>query len=176
MSPTLQTLSEYRQKFAPNVDLAELLQATLDTLLMLGGALVLTLAIGLPLGVILYLTARGRLLAAPALHAGLGLMVNILRAVPFVILLILLIPVTVALVGTSLGVQGAIVPLVIGTAPFFARLVEAALKEVDHGVIEASQAMGARPHQIVFGTLLPEALPGLLAAGTVTAVALVSYT
>jgi len=106
----------------------------------------------------------------------LSLLVNVLRSVPFVILLILMIPLTVLITGTSLGVAGAIPPLVVGAAPFFARLVETALREVDKGVIEASFAMGAKRRQVVLGALLPEALPGLVAAGTVTAVALVSYT
>jgi D-methionine transport system permease protein len=94
---------------------------------------------------------------------------------PFVILLILMIPVTVALVGTSIGVPGAIPPLVVGATPFFARLVENVLREVDRGIIEASQSMGASLPQIIFGAVLPEAFPGLLAATTVTAIALVSY-
>ena len=101
---------------------------------------------------------------------------NILRSVPFVILLILMIPFTELLVGTSLGVAGAIPPLVVGATPFFARLVETALREVERGIIEATQAMGATTWQIITRALLPEALPGLLAATTVTAITLVSYT
>jgi D-methionine transport system permease protein len=159
-----------------NVDWADVGQACLDTLAMLGGSLVLTVVLGLPLGVLLFLTGKGRLLAQPVAHALLSAVVNLLRSVPFVILLIVMIPVTVALVGTSLGVPGAIPPLVVGAAPFFARLVESSLREVDRGVVEATQAMGATPRQLVFGTLLPEALPGILAGVTVTAVALVSYT
>ena len=159
-----------------NVRWDEVAQASLDTLLMLGASLALTLLFGLPLGVLLYLTGKGRLLANPVVHFVLSLSVNLLRSVPFIILLIVMIPITLALVGTSLGVAGAIPPLVVGAAPFYARLVEAALREVDRGVIEATQAMGATPRQLVFGALLPEALPGLLAGATVTAVALVSYT
>ncbi|HYE42465.1 MAG TPA: methionine ABC transporter permease, partial [Caulobacteraceae bacterium] len=119
---------------------------------------------------------KGRLLAQPVANAVLSAVVNLLRSVPFVILLIVMIPFTVLLVGTSLGVAGAIPPLVVGSAPFFARLVESALREVDRGVVEATQAMGATTSQTVFRTLLPEAMPGILAAVTVTAVALVSYT
>lgn len=159
-----------------NIDWADIGQATLDTLAMLGGSLLLTVLIGLPLGVALFLTAPGKLLENKPVNAGLSLIVNVLRSVPFIILLIVMIPVTVALVGTSLGVIGAIPPLVVGAAPFFARLVETALREVDRGVIEASQAMGATPRQIVTGALLPEALPGIVAGITVTAIALVSYT
>lgn len=103
-------------------------------------------------------------------------MVNVVRSLPFIILLIVLIPTTVFLTGTSLGVAGAIPPLVIGAAPFFARLVETALREVDRGIIEATQAMGATTRQIVFNALLPEARPGILAAITVTTITLVGYT
>ena len=159
-----------------NIDWAEIGQATLDTLAMLGGSMALTIVLGLPLGVILFLTGKGQMLENRLANGLLSLLVNILRSVPFVILLIVMIPLTVALVGTSLGVAGAIPPLVVGAAPFFARLVETALREVDKGVIEASFAMGARRRQVVLGALLPEALPGLVAAATVTAVALVSYT
>jgi D-methionine transport system permease protein len=159
-----------------NVDWSDIAQATKDTLIMLGASLALSVVVGLPLGVLLYLTGKGRLLAQPVAHFVLSAVVNLLRSVPFVILLIVMIPVTVALVGTSLGVAGAIPPLVVGAAPFFARLVQSALHEVDRGVIEATQAMGADTRQIVMGTLLPEAFPGIVAAITVTAVALVSYT
>lgn len=159
-----------------HIDWSEIGQATLDTLAMLGGSLVLTIVLGLPLGVILFLTGRGQMLENRLANSALSLLVNVLRSVPFVILLIVMIPLTVALVGTSLGVAGAIPPLVVGAAPFFARLVETALREVDKGVIEASFAMGAKRRQVVLDALLPEALPGLVAAGTVTAVALVSYT
>ena len=155
---------------------ADIGQATLDTLLMLAGSLPLTLLIGLPLGVLLYLTAPRQLHARPALYGGLSLVVNLLRSVPFIILMIVLIPVTLALMGTSLGVRGAILPLVIGAAPFYARLVETALREVDRGVVEASLAMGATTWQLVTRVLLPEARPGLIAGATVTVVALVGFT
>ena len=159
-----------------NVDWPEIGRATWDTLLMLGGSMALTVLFGVPLGVLLYLSGKGRLAANPVLNAGLSLIVNILRSVPFIILLIVMLPVTVMLVGTSLGVAGAIPPLVVGAAPFYARLVETALREVDKGVVEASQAMGASTFQIVTRALLPEALPGIIAGATVTAIALVSYT
>ena len=162
--------------FMDNIDWSEIGQATLDTLSMLGGSMALTVVLGLPLGVILFLTGKGQMLQNRVANGVLSLVINILRSVPFVILLIVMIPLTVALVGTSLGVAGAIPPLVVGAAPFFARLVETALREVDRGVIEASFAMGARRRQVVLGALLPEAMPGLIAAATVTAIALVSYT
>ncbi|SFS72836.1 methionine ABC transporter permease [Brevundimonas viscosa] len=159
-----------------NVDWTEIGRATVDTLLMLGGSLGLTVVFGVPLGVLLYLSGKGRLAANPALNAVLSFVVNVLRSVPFIILLIVMLPVTVLLVGTSLGVAGAIPPLVVGAAPFYARLVETALREVDKGVVEAGQAMGGTTFQIVVRALLPEALPGILAGATVTAIALVSYT
>ncbi len=159
-----------------NVDWAEIGRATVDTLLMLGGSLALTVLFGVPLGVLLYLSGKGRLAANPVLNAVLSFVVNVLRSVPFIILLIVMLPVTVLLVGTSLGVAGAIPPLVVGAAPFYARLVETALREVDKGVVEAGQAMGGTTLQIVTRALLPEALPGILAGATVTAIALVSYT
>ena len=162
--------------FFANIDWSDIGQACLDTLIMLGGSLVLTIAFGLPLGVLLYLTGQGRLSQNRVAHVVLGVIVNILRSVPFIILLIVMIPLTVMLVGTSLGVAGAIPPLVVGAAPFYARLVEGSLKEVDRTTIEAVQAMGATTRQIVTGALIPEALPGLIAGATVTAVALVSFT
>ena len=159
-----------------NVDWAEIGRATIDTMLMLGGSLVLTVILGVPLGVLLYLSGKGRLASNPVLNAVLSLIVNVLRSVPFIILLIVMLPVTVLLVGTSLGVAGAIPPLVVGAAPFYARLVETALREVDKGVVEATQAMGGSTFQIVTRALLPEAMPGIIAGATVTAIALVSYT
>ncbi|CUS43874.1 MAG: methionine ABC transporter permease [Pseudomonadota bacterium] len=162
--------------FLGNVDWREIAQACLDTLAMLGGSLVLTILLGLPLGIILFLTSPGQVWAHRAANGVLALLVNLLRSVPFIILLIVMIPVTMLLVGTSLGVLGAIPPLVVGTAPFFARLVETALREVDRNTIEAVQAMGATTRDLVFRALLPEALPGIIAGATVTAVALVSFT
>lgn len=162
-------------EFFSNVDWAEIGQACLDTGSMLGASLLFTVVLGLPLGVLLFLTGKRQLLAQPLVYGVLSFLVNVVRSVPFIILLIVMIPVTLWLTGTSLGVAGAIPPLVVGTTPFFARLVETALREVDRGIIEASEAMGASTIQIVFGALLPEALPGILAGITVTAITLVSY-
>ncbi|MDH1624139.1 ABC transporter permease [Pseudomonas chengduensis] len=164
------------EQLLPNVFWPEIWQASLDTLNMLLGSMLFTVLLGLPLGVLLFLTGPRQLFEQAALYGGLSLVVNILRSVPFVILLILMIPFTELLVGTSLGVAGAIPPLVVGATPFFARLVETALREVERGIIEATQAMGATTWQIITRALLPEALPGLLAATTVTAITLVSYT
>lgn len=162
-------------EFFSNIDWTEIGLATLDTLTMLGGSLLFTLILGLPLGILLFLTSKRQLLEQPYVYGILSFIVNILRSVPFVILLIIMIPFTVLITGTSLGVAGAIPPLVVGATPFFARLVETALREVDRGIIEATQAMGASTSQIVFKALLPEAMPGMMAAITVTAITLVSY-
>lgn len=160
----------------------EIWQGTLDTLTMTGFSLLFTVLIGLPLGVVLFLTGWSQRSQRPAMariqwtvYSLLSFLVNVLRSVPFLILLIVLIPATRAIVGTSLGVQGSIPPLVIAASPFFARLVENLLREVDRGVFEACRSMGATTRQIVLWALLPETFPGILAAIVVTAVALVGY-
>lgn len=162
--------------FFANIDWYEIWLATGDTMLMLGGSLLFTVLLGLPLGVLLFLCSPRQLLENRGLYAVLSVMVNILRSLPFIILLIVMIPFTVLITGTSLGVAGAIPPLVVGATPFFARLVETALREVDRGIIEATQSMGATTRQIIMNALLPEARPGIFAAITVTAITLVSYT
>lgn len=160
----------------------EIRDGTIDTLIMTGLSLVFTVLIGLPVGVALFLTGWSQRSQRPGLgraqfwsYVVLSLLVNVLRSVPFLILLILLIPVTRAIVGTSLGVQGSIPPLVIAAAPFFARLIENLLREVDRGVLEAFRSMGATTRQTVLWALLPESVPGILAAIIVTGVALVGY-
>lgn len=160
----------------PNVDVFEIWEASRDTLLMLGWSLLFTVVLGLPLGVVLFLASPRQLLESRRVYRCLSVVVNLLRSLPFIILLVLMMPITPLIAGTSLGVPGAIPPLVVGTAPFFARLVETALREVDRGIIEATQSMGATIRQIVFRALLPEALPGIIAAVTVTTIALVGYT
>ncbi len=158
------------------VNWADIGTALSQTLAMVSVSLVLTILIGLPLGILLFVTGKGQPFAQPAGYGLLSFVLNIIRSVPFIILLIVLMPVTVLITGTSLGIRGVIFPLVVGTSPFFARLVETALREVDRGVIEASFAMGASPLQTIFRAVLPEALPGLIAAVTVTAIVLVDYT
>ncbi|MDN0082675.1 methionine ABC transporter permease [Crenobacter sp. SG2305] len=158
------------------LDWGEIGLASWDTLRMMGWSLLFTVVFGLPLGVLLFLTSRRQLLQNNWLNRALSFIANVLRSLPFLILLVVMIPLTAWLVGTSLGVEGAIPPLVVGATPFFARLVENALREVDRGVIEAVQSLGATRWQIVWKVLLPEARPGLLAALTVTAITLVSYT
>ena len=158
-----------------NLDWALIGEATLDTLLMTGVSLAFTVIIGLPLGVLLFLTSRRQMLDNAWIYQTLSLIVNVLRSVPFLILLIVMIPLTRVLAGTSLGVPGAIPPLVLSAAPFFARLVENVLRELDPGVNEACRAMGADSRQTVLWALLPEATTGIVAAVVVTAIALVGY-
>ena len=162
--------------FFAQIDWSDVAQAALDTLTMLAWSLGWTVLLGLPLGIVLYLTGEPRLLYAPRLYRLLSLCVNVLRSLPFIILLIVMIPLTTLLSGTSLGVEGTIPPLVAGCAPFFARLVETALREVEHGLVEASWSMGGSTWQLIWHTLLPESRAGLIAAVTVTAILLVDYT
>ncbi|MCY9533085.1 MULTISPECIES: methionine ABC transporter permease [Paenibacillus] len=158
------------------VNWSDVSSATGETLQMMLFSVLFTFLVGLPLGVLLYLTGRTGSRAGKIVYSILSFIVNVLRSVPFVILMIAIIPITRIVVGTSIGVEGTIPPLVIAAAPFFARLVETSLREVDRGVIEAAQAMGASTWQIVYKVLLPEAMPGLIAGTTITAVTLVSYT
>ncbi|AQS52008.1 MAG TPA: ABC transporter permease [Paenalcaligenes hominis] len=158
-----------------NMDWALIWSATVETFVMTGASLIFTVIIGLPLGVILFLTAQGQLLENRWTYQALSFLVNVLRSVPFLILLIVMIPLSRALAGTALGVQGAIPPLVASAAPFFARLIENVLREVDPGVSEACRAMGANSRQTVTMALLPEATTGILAAITVTAITLIGY-
>ncbi|SDV51079.1 methionine ABC transporter permease [Chitinasiproducens palmae] len=146
-----------------------------ETLLMVGVSGVLGAVIGVPLGIVLHLTDRNGVLPNGAVYRSLGLVVNAVRSVPFIILLVAVIPFTRLVVGSSIGTTAAIVPLTIAAAPFVARLVETALREVDRGLIEAAQAMGATTGQIVWKILLPEALPGIIAGLTITFVSLVGY-
>ncbi len=146
-----------------------------ETLYMVVLAALLTFVLGLLIGITLYVTSPGGIHPARWVNVPLGLYVNISRSLPFLILIIVLIPVTRFLVGTSLGATAAIVPLTLGTAPFFGRLVETALREVDKGKVEAAEAMGATHADIVRKVLLPEALPALLAGGTLTLVMFVDY-
>lgn len=159
-----------------NIDPSEIWHGCQETLTMLGVSVLFTVLIGLPLGIVIFITSKGQLLQNRFVYAVLSFIVNILRSVPFIILLILVMPLTKVLVGTSIGVKGAIPPLVLAAAPFFARLVETTLREIDRGVIEAAQAMGASNWQIVRKVLMPESRPGLIAGVTITTVSLVGYT
>lgn len=152
-----------------------LLEAFLETLVMVAISSTLAGLVGVPLGVVLVATSPGHIRANAVVNRVLGAVVNAGRSTPFIILLVAIIPFTRLLVGTSIGTAAAVVPLTIAAIPFVARLAEAALREVDPGLIEAAQSMGATPMQIVRKVLIPEALPGLVAAVTITVVNLISY-
>jgi D-methionine transport system permease protein len=157
-------------------EISELLGVGLqETAWMVGVSSLLTAVGGLLVGILLVLTDRGGLLAAKPVNALLGLIVNIGRSLPFIILLVAVIPVTRALVGTTIGTTAAIVPLTIGAIPFYARIVETAIREVPNDVVAAAVAMGASRRQIIGKVLLREARPGLVAGITITVVALVGY-
>ncbi|KGJ09566.1 ABC transporter permease (plasmid) [Paracoccus versutus] len=150
-------------------------QATLLTLYMVFMSAVLATLIGLPLGVFLATSRRGELFSAPALNTALGLIVNATRSLPYIILIIAIMPFTRKLVGTSIGTNAAIVSLTLAAAPFIARLIETAIREVDSGLIEAARAMGATPMQIVRKVLIPEAMPGIILGLTLAVVSLIGY-
>lgn len=146
-----------------------------ETLLMVGAAGGMAALLGIPLGLVLTVTAPGHILPRPVFNRGLGLLVNALRSTPFIILMVAIIPLTRLLAGTSIGTGAAIVPLTLAAIPFVGRLVEASLREVDAGLIEAVQAMGATPLQIVRKVLIPEALPGIVNGLTIMLVSLIGY-
>ncbi|EPF15437.1 methionine ABC transporter permease [Cedecea davisae] len=152
-----------------------LLEGTLDTLYMVGLAALFTVLIGLPLGVLLFLSRRDGVLPAPRFNKILGAVINIGRSLPFIVLLIALIPFTRIIIGTTLGSTAAVVPITIGAFPFFARVVENALDEVDKGRIEAILSMGGNAWHVVSKVLLPEALPAVLAGITLTVVMLIGF-
>ncbi len=158
-----------------NINWLEILNATLDTLQMTGFSVLFSYAVGLPLGVVLVTTQKGGILQNKVLNGIVGTIVNILRSIPFVILIIVLIPFTRLVVGTSLGTAATIVPLTVGSIPIVARMVEASLKEVDPGIVEAARSMGASKFQIIRLFLLPEALPSLLLGLAINTATIIGY-
>lgn len=153
--------------------IARLAQALLDTITMVGISAGIALFAGIPLALFLVLSAPGSIIDAPRTHRAVGALVNGFRATPFIVLLVALLPLTRLLTGTTIGVPAAIVPLAISATPFFARIAEVSLREVDAGLIEAAQAMGCRRRHIVRHVLLPEALPGLVGGFTITLVSMI---
>lgn len=131
--------------------------------------------LGLPTGIVLFLTRQGQVLENRVLNSAISVVINVFRAIPFIILIVWMIPFTRAVVGTSIGIGAALVPLSIGAAPFIARMVENSLIEVPGGLVEAARAMGATPFQIVYKVLLPEALPSLINVASITLITLVGY-
>ena len=160
---------------SPDMIFGLLSKALMQTLQMVLVAGIVGSIIGLPIGVFLATSGKGELFPAPKTNRVLGLIVNAARSTPFIILVVAIVPLTRLLTGTSIGTWAAIVPLTIATIPFFARLVESAIREVDKGLIEAARAMGATPFQIVFKVLLAEARPSILMALTMTIVSLIGY-
>ncbi|MFF0103940.1 methionine ABC transporter permease [Streptomyces hirsutus] len=150
-------------------------QACGETLIMVGWSTLISVALGLPIGVLLVLTDKGGLLQNGLVNKVIGQIVNVGRSMPFIILMVALMSFTRWITGTTIGSEAAIVPLAIGGIPFFARLVETAVREVDHGLVEAVQAMGGHTWTIVRRVLVPEALPSLIASITTTIVALIGY-
>ena len=155
--------------------LPRLVQASLTTLYMVGVSTFLTVLLGLPLGVLLVLSDERGLSPRPTLNKVLGVVVNLTRSLPFIILLVVLIPFTRWIVGTSIGPTAAIVPLTLAAVPFFARVTESALREVPSGLVEAAQAMGSSEWQIVSKVYIPEAMPGLVLGIALTLISLVGY-
>jgi D-methionine transport system permease protein len=149
--------------------------STLDTLIMVGLSGLLGTLFGLPLGVFLATSRANELFPSPAANRILGLIVNATRSTPYIILVVAIVPLTRLIVGTSIGTRAAVVPLTIAAIPFIGRVVEAAIREVDQGLVEAARAFGASPLQIVRKVLLPEALPALTLALTLTLVSLLGY-
>jgi D-methionine transport system permease protein len=149
--------------------------STLETLHMVGLSAAISALGGLVLGILLAVTARGRILESPVLHRVLSTVTNVGRSIPFIILLVAIVPFTRVLVGTSIGTGAAIVPLVVGAIPYAGRLVESALLEVDRGVIDAVITMGATPLQVIWKCYLPEAVPALFRALTILSITLTSY-
>lgn len=160
----------------PNVDWGKMLDATYETMYMTAVATVITFILGILIGIVLFLTSDNQLWANKIVHFLTGSLVNIFRSIPFIVLIILLIPFTKFLLGTIRGANAALPALIIGAAPFYARMVLIALREIDKGVIEAARSMGAKTSTIIWKVLIPESLPALISGITVTAVALVGYT
>ncbi|HET6224919.1 MAG TPA: methionine ABC transporter permease MetI [Bacteroidia bacterium] len=152
-----------------------LLKGLWETTIMTFAAGFFGFMLGLPIGVILFITRKGQLLAHRSYNRILSIVVNIFRSIPFIILIVWMIPFTRSLVGTSIGVTAALVPLSIGAAPFIARLVENSLLEIPSGLIEAARSVGATPLQIIRNVLLPEALPSIINNATITLITLVGY-
>ncbi|ALC89462.1 methionine ABC transporter permease [Bacillus sp. FJAT-18017] len=164
------------EELFPNVDWEDIWEATIETLYMTSISVVITFILGIILGLLLFLTGKGNLWENAFINKIIAAFVNVFRSIPFIILIVLLIPFTIWLVGSMIGEEAALPALIIGSAPFYARMVEIGLREIDKGVIEAARSMGASTWTIIWKVLLPESMPALVSGITVTAIALVSYT
>lgn len=164
------------EKWFPNVNWESMWEATKETLYMSGISVLATFVLGILLGLLLFLTSKGNIWENKVINLVISAFVNIFRSIPFLILIVLLIPFTKILIGTMIGENAALPALIIGSAPFYARMVEIGLREINKGVIEAAKSMGAKTSTIIWKVLLPESLPALVSGITVTAIALVGYT
>ena len=164
------------ESLLPNVNWEIMWNATKETLFMTGFSIIFTFILGIILGITLFLTDKGNMWNNVFFNRIISAIVNIFRSIRFIILLVLLIPLTTLLIGTMIEPKAALPSLIIGAAPFYARLVEIGLREVDKGVIEAAKSMGAKPTTVIFKVLLPESMPALVSGITVTTIALVGST
>ncbi len=152
-----------------------ILEGIVDSLYMIFLSSLIAYGIGLPLGILLVVTDKDGIAPFTVFNKILGVIVNLIRSVPFIILLVAVMPFTRAVVGTTIGPKAVVVPLIIASAPYIARVVESSLKEVDLGVIEAAQSMGAGPYQIIYKVLIPEAKPSLIIGGAIVVTTILSY-
>ncbi len=150
--------------------------STVETLYMTFWSSLIAYAVGLPLGVLLVVTRKGGIMPAPTFNAVLGVVINFLRSIPFIIMLAVLFPVTRAVIGTAIGTKSIVFPLIISAFPYIARMVEGSLDEVDHGIIEAAQSMGSTNWQIITKVLLPEAVPSLVNGAAICVTTILGYT
>ncbi|KQU20368.1 methionine ABC transporter permease [Bacillus sp. Leaf13] len=164
------------EELLPNVYWEDIIEATKETLYMTSISVLATFFIGILLGLVLFLTEKGNMWENRVINTIMSAIVNIFRSIPFLILIVLLIPFTKLLVGSMIGEDAALPALIIGAAPFYARMVEIGLREIDKGVIEAAKSMGAKTSTIIWKVLLPESMPALISGITVTSIALVGYT
>ena len=168
---------ELLNQFVPNImdKLPDFWTAILETFIMLGIVGVISLLIGTLFGVIMVVTKKEGILENAILYFLIGKVIDFFRAIPFIVLIFLIAPMTRAIVGTTIGLRGAMLPLAVGAIPFVARQIESALSEVDNGLIEASQAMGGSPLEIIFRVYLKESVPGIIRATTITLITLIGY-
>ncbi|RID82752.1 ABC transporter permease [Peribacillus asahii] len=164
------------EELLPNINWETMIEATNETLYMTAISVAATFFLGIILGLVLFLTGKDNLWENRFINWIISAFVNIFRSIPFIILIVLLIPFTKAIVGTMIGENAALPALIIGAAPFYARMVEIGLREIDKGVIEAARSMGAKTSTIIWKVLLPESMPALVSGITVTSIALVGYT
>ncbi|GAA0369089.1 methionine ABC transporter permease [Bacillus horti] len=169
-------MMNWLEQVLPNVYWDTIWEGVVETLYMTGVSLLFTALLGIPLGILLYMTAKGNPWESQIFYKSAGFVVNVLRSIPFIILIIILMPYVRIIIGSGIGTSAAIPALVVSSAPFYARLVEIGLREIPKGVVEAAKAMGASNLKIIYKVLLPESLPAIVSGLTVTGIALIGYT